>query len=121
MGGNRIQGRTSGDAAGSRERLIEDAHSVEQAGAFAMVIEGVPSALAAQITEKVSVPTIGIGAGRACNGQVLVLHDVLGLSPRKLSFAKPFAQLHQTSVAAVREYATEVRSGVWPDDAHSFD
>ena len=121
MGGNRIQGRTSGDAAGSRERLIEDAHSVEQAGAFAMVIEGVPSALAAEITEKVSVPTIGIGAGRACNGQVLVLHDVLGLSPRKLSFAKPFAQLHQTSVAAVREYATEVRSGVWPDDAHSFD
>ena len=121
MGGNRIQGRTSGDSAGSRERLIEDAHSVEQAGAFAVVIEGVPSGLAAEITEKLSVPTIGIGAGSSCNGQVLVLHDVLGLSPRKLSFAKPYADLHQVSIDAVRRYAAEVRNGTWPDEAHSFD
>lgn len=105
----------------ARERLIEDAHSVEQAGAFALVIEGVPAGLAAEITEKVSVPTIGIGAGPSCNGQVLVLHDVLGLSPRKLSFAKPYARLHEASIAAVREYAAEVRNRTWPDEAHSFD
>jgi len=121
MGGNRIQGRNSGDSAGSRERLIEDAHAVEQAGAFALVIEGVPSLLASEITEKVSIPTIGIGAGSSCNGQVLVLHDVLGLSPRKLSFAKPYADLHSVSVAAVRQYASEVRDGSWPDQEHSFD
>ena len=121
MGGNRIQGRNSGDTAGSRERLIEDAHAVEQAGAFALVIEGVPARLAAEITEKVSVPTIGIGAGAACNGQVLVLHDVLGLSKRTLTFARPYADLHTVSVDAIRQYAADVRSGAWPDAAHSFD
>lgn len=121
MGGNRIQGRNSGDSVGSRERLVEDAHAVEQAGAFALVIEGVPARLAAEITEKVSIPTIGIGAGPSCNGQVLVLHDVLGLSPRKLSFAKPYADLHEASLSAVRRYADEVRNGSWPDAAHSFD
>ena len=121
MGGNRIQGRSSGDHAGSRERLLQDAHDVEQAGAFALVIEGVPAALAAEITQKISIPTIGIGAGAGCDGQVLVLHDVLGLSPRKLSFAKPYVDLHSIAVDAVRRYAAEVREGSWPDAAHSFD
>jgi 3-methyl-2-oxobutanoate hydroxymethyltransferase len=95
MGGNRIQGRTSGEGPGTRERIMEDAHAVEQAGAF--------------------------GAGPSCDGQVLVLHDLLGLSPRKLSFARAYADLHSTAVAAVKEYAAEVRSRAWPDPAHSFD
>lgn len=121
MGGNRIQGRTSGEGPGSRERIMEDAHAVEQAGAFAMVLEGIPAGLAADITAKVSVPTIGIGAGPSCDGQVLVLHDLLGLSPRKLSFARAYADLHSAAVSAVREYAADVRTRTWPDAAHSFD
>ena len=121
MGGNRIQGRSSGEGAGTRERLLEDAHAVEQAGAFAVVIEGVPSSLATEISGKIAIPTIGIGAGPGCDGQVLVLHDVLGLSPRKLSFAKPYVDLHSLAVGAVREYAREVRSRTWPDAGHSFD
>lgn len=121
MGGNRIQGRSSGEGAGTRERLLDDAHSVEQAGAFAVVIEGVPSGLAAEISAKISIPTIGIGAGPGCDGQVLVLHDVLGLSPRKLSFAKPYVDLRSVAVGAVREYAQEVRARTWPDAGHSFD
>lgn len=121
MGGNRIQGRSSGDGAGTRERLFQDAHAVEQAGAFAVVIEGVPSSLAAEITGKVSIPTIGIGAGPGCDGQVLVLHDVLGLTPRRLSFAKPYVDLHSLAVGAVRQYAQEVRARTWPDAEHSFD
>lgn len=120
MGGNRIQGRTSGEVAGSRERLLDDAHAVEQAGAFALVIEGVPAELAAEITEKVSIPTIGIGAGSKCDGQVLVLHDILGLSPRKLSFAKPYVDLRTATIAAVSSYVNEVRDGSWPDEQHSF-
>ena len=121
MGGNKIQGRDHGDKAGSHERLLLDARAVEEAGAFAMVIEGVPAALAAEITSTVSIPTIGIGAGAGCDGQVLVLHDVLGLSPRRLSFAKPYVDLHSLAVDAVRRYACEVHQGTWPDAAHSFD
>jgi len=120
MGGNRIQGRDHGDAPGGRERLLEDSHALEQAGVCAIVIEGVPADLAAQITDKVSVPTIGIGAGARCDGQVLVLHDVLGLSTRKLTFARHFAELRSASLAAITEYVTDVRSGSWPDDEHSF-
>lgn len=121
MGGNKVQGRISGDAAGSRERLLEDAHAVDAAGASAIVIEGVPSDLAREITQKVSCPTIGIGAGIGCSGQVLVLHDVLGLSSRTFTFAKPYANLRGTAVAAVSEYVTEVRNRTWPDAEHSFD
>lgn len=120
MGGNRIQGRTHGDAPGGRERLLEDAHALEQAGVCALVIEGVPADLAAEITDKVSVPTIGIGAGARCDGQVLVLHDVLGLSVRKLTFARHFAELRTASLTAIAEYVADVRSGAWPDDEHSF-
>jgi len=120
MGGNKIQGRTSGEGAGTRDRLLEDAHAVEQAGAFAVVIEGVPTELAAEITEKISIPTIGIGAGINCDGQVLVLHDVLGLSPRKLSFAKPYADLRSATLTAVSQFVTEVSNCSWPDEQHSF-
>jgi 3-methyl-2-oxobutanoate hydroxymethyltransferase len=120
MGGHKVQGRTSGFEAGGRERLLEDAHAVEQAGACAMVIEGVPMDLAAEITKKVSIPTIGIGAGASCDGQVLVLHDVLGLSDMTLKFTKHYANLRAAAVDATAAYIREVRDGSWPDDAHSF-
>lgn len=120
MGGNKIQGRQQGDHAGQRDRLLQDAHAVEDAGACAVVIEGVPADLAAEITEKLTIPTIGIGAGPSCDGQVLVLHDVLGLSRRKLSFAKPYADLLSASTKAIGQYVDEVRNGSWPDSEHSF-
>lgn len=120
MGGHKVQGRSSGESAGSRERLLEDAHAVEQAGAFAVVIEGVPRDLAAEITKKLSIPTIGIGAGPDCDGQVLVLHDVLGLTDLSLKFTKRYGDLGQLAVAATRDYVNEVRDRRWPDDEHSF-
>jgi 3-methyl-2-oxobutanoate hydroxymethyltransferase len=120
MGGHKVQGRTRGSEAGGRERLLEDAFAVEQAGAFAVVVEGVPQDLAAEITAKLSIPTIGIGAGPGCDGQVLVLHDVLGLSDVTLKFTKRFADLGAAVVDATSAYVTDVKHGVWPDDAHSF-
>jgi 3-methyl-2-oxobutanoate hydroxymethyltransferase len=120
MGGHKVQGRSTGYEAGGRERLLEDAHAVEQAGACAVVVEGVPLDLAADITKKLSIPTIGIGAGPACDGQVLVLHDVLGLSDLTLKFTKQYANLRKAAIDATVEYVREVREGTWPDDAHSF-
>ncbi len=120
MGGNKVQGRTDGIDPGSRDRLLEDAHSVEQAGACALVIEGIPGELAREITSKVSIPTIGIGAGVFCDGQVLVLHDALGLSDRSFKFAKAYAGLRTTSIDAITTYVDEVRLGIWPDDLHTF-
>jgi 3-methyl-2-oxobutanoate hydroxymethyltransferase len=120
MGGNKIQGRSAGDAAGSKNRLMEDALAVQEAGAHAVVIEGVPSDLALSITQKLSIPTIGIGAGAGCDGQVLVMHDLLGLSPRTFTFAKPYVQLREQATAAIAQYVNEVQSGAWPDADHSF-
>ena len=120
MGGHRVQGRLAGSEAGGRDRLLEDAFAVEQAGAFAVVIEGVPRSLAAEITSKLAIPTIGIGAGPDCDGQVLVLHDVLGLSDLRLTFTRQYADLRRTSIDAAAAYVTEVRAGTWPDDEHSF-
>lgn len=120
MGGFRVQGRNEGFEAGGRERILEDAHAVEQAGACAVVIEGVPAELAAEITAKVSIPTIGIGAGRFCDGQVLVLHDVLGLSDSNYRFVKQYTDIRTPAVDATRAYVAEVRDGSWPDDEHSF-
>ena len=84
------------------------------------MIEGVPRSLAAEITSKLSIPTIGIGAGPDCDGQVLVLHDVLGLTDLRLTFAKQFADLRTTSIDATAAYVAEVNAGTWPDDEHSF-
>lgn len=120
MGGHKVQGRKSGFEAGGRERLLEDAHAVEQAGACAVVVEGVPRDLAKEITAKLSIPTIGIGAGPDCNGQVLVLHDVLGLSDMTLKFTKHYADLRTAAIEATEAYVREVRDGSWPDDQHSF-
>jgi len=121
MGGHKVQGRKRGDRPGERERVIEDALAVEDAGAFAVVLEGIPLDLAAEITDRLSIPTIGIGAGPHCDGQILVLHDVLGLcdrvSPR---FAKRYANLWESARDAIGAYATEVRTQTFPTEAHSF-
>jgi 3-methyl-2-oxobutanoate hydroxymethyltransferase len=117
MGGARVQGREGADAS----RLVDDAKRLEDAGAFAIVLELMPAAVAKRITDAVRVPTIGIGAGAGCDGQVLVLADLLGLNdafaPR---FLKLYATLGEEARTAVREFAADVRSGGYPNDAHSF-
>ncbi len=121
MGGHKVQGRRSGNAPGARGRLLKDAKAVEQAGAFALVIEGVPADLAAEITSHVSIPTIGIGAGPACDGQVLVMHDVLGLEQRiSPKFAKRYAELGRDAVTAMSSFVDDVHTQAFPDAAHSF-
>ena len=120
MGGHRVQGRGAGSQAGGRDRVLADAKAVEAAGAFSVVLEGIPRALAAEITANLSIPTIGIGAGPDCDGQVLVLHDVLGLTPNLYKFAKAYADLRGQVVDALAAYAQDVRTGSFPDDAHSF-
>jgi len=121
MGGHRVQGRKSGRAPGCRERLLEDAAALEAAGAFAIVVEGVPPSLAREITARVAIPTIGIGAGPDCDGQVLVMHDMLGLgescAPR---FAKPFAHLWNESAAAASTYVREVKERAFPAPEHCY-
>ncbi len=124
MGGHKVQGRKSSTigaaAPGSRERVIEDALAVQQAGAMAVVLEGIPLTLAREITEMLDIPTIGIGAGPYCDGQVLVLHDVLGLSDLALRFTKRYGDLHTAAVEAVQGYITEVKQGVFPDEQHAY-
>jgi 3-methyl-2-oxobutanoate hydroxymethyltransferase len=117
MGGYRVQGRTD-DAA---LKLLNDAAELEHAGAFALVLEGVPLNLAREITEKLSIPTIGIGAGPHCDGQVLVINDLLGLSDRTPpKFVKRYANVRDEILAAVGEFKREVEEGSFPDDAHSY-
>ena len=120
MGGNKIQGRQDGNQSGGRDRLLADARAVENAGACSFVIEAVPATLAAEITSTSGIPTIGIGAGAACDGQVLVLHDLLGLSERSFSFAKAYNNIRAQSITAVSEYVSDVRSRSFPDESHSF-
>jgi len=121
MGGHRVQGRRSGSAPGCRERLLEDAAAVEQAGAFAIVLEGIPAELAAEISTKLTIPTIGISAGASCDGQVLVMHDVLGLSENFVPrFAKPYAQFWQEASAAASSYIREVRERTFPSPQHWY-
>lgn len=117
MGGFKVQGRGE-DAA---KRVLDDALAVQQAGAFCIVLEGLPAGLARQITEMLQVPTIGIGAGPHCDGQVLVCNDLLGMDLGfKPRFVKRYANLQDTIIEAVGAYASEVRSGAFPDAAHSF-
>jgi 3-methyl-2-oxobutanoate hydroxymethyltransferase len=117
LGGYKVQGRE----AAARAALLEDARALEEAGASAVVLELVPSDLAAEVTAALTIPTIGIGAGPACDGQVLVLHDVLGLnegfSPK---FLRRYAELGPAVRDAVGQFARDVRDGRYPDDAHSF-
>ena len=117
LGAYRVQGKT---AEAARE-LLDDALALEEAGAFAIVLEVVPREIAQLITKSVSIPTIGIGAGAGCDIQVLVLHDMLGLSFGKLArFVRPYANLHQTITDAVTRYADDVRNGTYPSDAESY-
>ena len=116
MGGHCVQGR---DQAG-RSRVIRDAQAVEAAGAFAVVPEGVPEALAREITQRLTIPTIGIGAGVHCDGQVLVMHDMLGLSDWAPSFAKQYANLGSLASQAARNFAEEVANSKFPDARHSY-
>lgn len=117
LGGFRVQGR--GDA--GAEKLIRDARAVEAAGAFCVVLEMVPAELAAEVTAALDVPTIGIGAGPACDGQVLVANDLLGLDTSfKPRFVRRFAELENPIVGAVEAYVAAVRDGSFPDAEHSF-
>ncbi|HME12556.1 MAG TPA: 3-methyl-2-oxobutanoate hydroxymethyltransferase [Candidatus Acidoferrum sp.] len=117
MGGYRVQGKTV-DAA---EQLLRDARAVEAAGAFAVVLEAVPRELAAQITRELRIPTIGIGAGPDCDGQILVIHDMLGLNfGHTAKFTRQYANLGEIISGAVREYCKDVREGSFPSDAESY-
>ncbi len=108
MGGYRVQGREH------PERLLAEARTVESAGAFAVVLEGIPMTLAAEITKSLSIPTIGIGAGPHCDGQVLVLHDLLGLSPRRPRFARAYADVTALASDAFCRFKSDVESGRFP-------
>jgi len=122
MGGHRLQGRSTSAnrAQTTATEVIEDALAVEEAGAFALVLEGIPAELAEQITERISIPTIGIGAGPACDGQILVINDLLGLQPDFAPrFVKRYRELGTEIMNAVSEYANEVRSHTFPAAKHS--
>ena len=117
LGGYKVQGREAAAA----EQLLRDAHAVEAAGASALVLECVPSALAATITREIGIPTIGIGAGVDCDGQVLVLHDLLGVSGgRRPRFVKDFLAEGGSVRGAVRAYAEAVRSRSFPAPEHAY-
>jgi 3-methyl-2-oxobutanoate hydroxymethyltransferase len=117
MGGYKVQGRKD-----QAERIIDDALAVQAAGAFAVVLEGIPAMLAAHISEELTIPTIGIGAGPACDGQVLVIHDILGLCEKySPKFVKRYASLAPLISEAVKNYVDEVRAGEFPTEAHSFE
>lgn len=114
MGGYKVQR--------DQERLLRDALAAEQAGAFGVVLECIPSAIAARITRELAIPTIGIGAGNECDGQVLVLHDMLGLTAGRVpKFVKRYADLRAAALDAMRRYASEVQDGAFPGAEHSFE
>jgi 3-methyl-2-oxobutanoate hydroxymethyltransferase len=116
MGGHRVQGRS----AEGRARVLADARAVAEAGAFAMVVEGVPVDLGREVSASVDIPTIGIGAGPHCDGQVLVMHDLLGLSDWTPSFVKQYANLGALAAQAARRFAEEVGEGKFPDETHGY-
>ena len=116
MGGFKIQGR---DEAGA-EAVVADARAVADAGAFAVVLEGIPEPLARRITADVAIPTIGIGASAACDGQILVLEDMLGLSPDIPKFVKRYGSLADHIAKAVEDYANDVRARAFPDEGHIY-
>jgi 3-methyl-2-oxobutanoate hydroxymethyltransferase len=117
LGGYKAQGKTAKDAI----KLCEDALALQSVGCFAIVFEAIPAAIAEAIAEKLEVPTIGIGAGRDTAGQVLVFHDLLGITTGKApKFVKRYANVHETMVDAVREYSEEVRSRHFPEADHVY-
>lgn len=116
LGGYRVQGR--GDTG---DRVLDDAVAVQEAGAFAVVMEMVPGDVAAQVTQQLTIPTIGIGAGNGCDGQVLVWQDAFGLrTGRMAKFVKQYADVHSVLLEAARDYADDVRAGTFPGPEHTF-
>jgi len=117
MGGYRVQGKKEEQA----DQLLADAHAVQAAGAFAVVLEGIPLKLARRITAELAIPTIGIGAGPHCDGQVLVIHDILGLCEKySPKFVKKYADVKSVMTEAVARYLAEVKAGEFPTEEHSF-
>ena len=117
MGGYKVQGKKEEQG----EKLLADALAVQSAGAFAVVLEGMPLRLARQITDELSIPTIGIGAGLHCDGQILVIHDILGICDKySPKFVKKYADAKSLISSAVSNYSKEVKSGEFPDEEHSF-
>jgi 3-methyl-2-oxobutanoate hydroxymethyltransferase len=117
MGGYKVQGKRLDQA----RALVEDARALEEAGVFSLVLEGMPEPVGAAITEAIGVPTIGIGAGRRCDGQVLVFHDLFGLNPGPLPrFARRYADLAGVISDAARRFADDVRSGAFPSEAETY-
>ena len=117
FGGFKVQGKDTAQA----QKVIDDALALEAAGVFAIVLEGIPEKLATLITEKISVPTIGIGAGRYCDGQVLVIHDLLGMySGQSPKFSKRYTALNETIKDSVTAYVTEVKTALFPEEKHTF-
>lgn len=117
MGGYKVQGKTEEAA----KRLLQEAHMVEEAGAFSLLLEAIPIKLAKRITKELSIPTIGIGAGPFCDGQVLVLHDVIGMFERFVpKFVKRYANLKEEALKAISNYREEVEKGLFPTEEQSF-
>lgn len=117
LGGFKVQGKNAQAA----KQLIEDAKALESAGCFSVVLEAIPAPLAERITSEVGIPTIGIGAGPGCDGQVLVLHDLIGMFDRFTpKFVKQYARINEVAAAALVQYKTEVEQRIFPTEAHSF-
>jgi 3-methyl-2-oxobutanoate hydroxymethyltransferase len=117
MGGYRVQGKDSETA----RALLDDAIALAEAGVFAIVLEGIPDALAELITNEIAIPTIGIGAGVQCDGQVLVFHDVLGMTDHRLAkFVRQYAQLMDTAAAALQQYSADVQAGTFPAERETY-
>src|SRR5437016_9741125 len=119
MGGFKVQGREVGAA----EALVADARALVEAGCFSIVLEGVPDAVARMVTEAVPVPTIGIGAGRHCDGQVLVWHDLLGFGApdhRRPKFVRAYAEFERDAAVAIEQFCADVRAGTFPSSAETY-
>jgi len=117
LGGTRVQARRPEE----QERLVSDAHALEEAGCFGVVLEKVPAEVARRVTEELAIPTIGIGAGPDCDGQILVLHDMLGLADAPpFKFVKRYANLWEEITEAVKRFGEDVRQGRFPAEEHTF-
>ncbi len=116
FGGYKVQGKEKGDA----EKLVEDALLIEKSGAFSIVLEGIPREIAKTVTEKLKIPTIGIGAGPDCDGQVLVFHDLLGYTEELPKFVRPYANLKTVITEAINCFGSDVRKGIFPSDSESY-
>jgi 3-methyl-2-oxobutanoate hydroxymethyltransferase len=117
MGGYKVQGRTEQAA----KRLLEEAHIAEDAGAFSLLLEAIPSSLGKKISEELSIPTIGIGAGPHCDGQILVLHDVIGLYERFTpKFARQYVNIKDETLKAIKAYRDDIKKGLFPSEEQSF-